>query len=79
VIRPASASARSRYVVATADVRGNGTSFGARRSFLIRLRRMTARADQVAGEEAMVSGQVGLVGCSYPGGSAMLIADTLPR
>jgi predicted acyl esterase len=67
------------YVVATADVRGKGASFGARRGFLDR----TEAHDgydliQWLAAKPWSSGKVGIVGCSYLGGSAMLVAGTLP-
>lgn len=67
------------YVVATADVRGKGASFGARRGFLDR----TEAYDgydliQWLAAKPWSSGKVGIVGCSYLGGSAMLVAGTLP-
>jgi predicted acyl esterase len=70
---------KSGYVVATADVRGKGASFGARRGFLDQ----TEAHDgydliQWLAGKPWSSGKVGLVGCSYLGGSAMLVAGTLP-
>ncbi len=67
------------YVVATADVRGKGASFGARRGFLDQ----TEAHDgydlvQWLAARPWSSGKVGIVGCSYLGGSAMLVAGTLP-
>jgi predicted acyl esterase len=70
---------KAGYVVATADVRGKGASFGARRGFLDQ----TEAHDgydliQWLARKPWSSGKVGLVGCSYLGGSAMLVAGTLP-
>ena len=67
------------YVVATADVRGKGASFGARRGFLDQ----TEAHDgydliQWLAAKPWSSGKVGIVGCSYLGGSAMLVAGSLP-
>ncbi|WP_260599002.1 CocE/NonD family hydrolase [Sphingomonas endolithica] len=70
---------KSGYVVATADVRGKGASFGARRGFLDQ----TEAHDgydliEWLAKKPWSSGKVGLTGCSYLGGSAMLVAGTLP-
>ncbi len=67
------------YVVATADVRGKGASFGARRGFLDQ----TEAHDgydiiQWLARQPYTSGTVGMTGCSYLGGSAMLVAGTRP-
>nr|WP_315381216.1 CocE/NonD family hydrolase [uncultured Sphingomonas sp.] len=67
------------YVVATADVRGKGASFGARRGFLDQ----TEARDgydivQWLAARPYATGKVGITGCSYLGGSAMLVAGTLP-
>ncbi|GGB27373.1 putative serine esterase [Sphingomonas metalli] len=67
------------YVVATADVRGKGASFGARRGFLDQ----TEARDgydivQWLAARPYTTGKVGITGCSYLGGSAMLVAGTLP-
>lgn len=67
------------YVVATADVRGKGASFGARRGFLDQTEAHDGYdlVQWLAGKP-WSSGKVGIVGCSYLGGSAMLVAGTLP-
>lgn len=70
---------RSGYVVATADVRGKGASFGARRGFLDQ----TEAHDgydliEWLARQAWANGKVGMVGCSYLGGTTMLVAGTLP-
>jgi uncharacterized protein len=67
------------YVVATADIRGKGASFGARRGFLDR----TEAADgaeivQWLAKQPYTTGKVGLIGCSYLGGSAMTVAGARP-
>jgi predicted acyl esterase len=67
------------YVVATADVRGKGASFGARRGFLDQ----TEAHDgydivQWLATRPYSTGKVGITGCSYLGGSAMLVAGALP-
>ena len=70
---------RSGYVVATADVRGKGASFGARRGFLDQ----TEAHDgydliQWLAAQPWSTGKVGITGCSYLGGSAMLVAGASP-
>ncbi|MGF7149970.1 hypothetical protein FHS96_003627 [Sphingomonas zeicaulis] len=67
------------YVVATADVRGKGASFGSRRGFLDQ----TEARDgydivQWLAAQPFTTGKVGITGCSYLGGSAMLVAGTRP-
>ena len=70
---------KSGYVVATADVRGKGASFGARRGFLDQ----TEAHDgydliEWLAHQPWANGKVGMVGCSYLGGTTMLVAGTLP-
>jgi predicted acyl esterase len=70
---------KSGYVVAVADIRGKGASFGARRGFLDQ----TEAHDgydlvQWLAARPWSSGKVGLTGCSYLGGTTMLVAGTLP-
>lgn len=70
---------RSGYVVATADIRGKGASFGARRGFLDQ----TEAHDgydiiQWLAAKPYTTGTAGMVGCSYLGGTTMLVAGTLP-
>jgi putative CocE/NonD family hydrolase len=69
----------SGYVVATADIRGKGASFGARRGFLDRTEAQDG-AEIVAwlARQPYTTGKVGLIGCSYLGGTAMLVAGTRP-
>jgi predicted acyl esterase len=67
------------YVVATADIRGKGASFGARRGFLDQ----TEARDgydlvQWLAAKPYTTGKVGIIGCSYLGGSAMLVAGAVP-
>lgn len=67
------------YVIAVADVRGKGASFGARRGFQDR----TEAHDgydlvQWLAEQPWSNGRVGLYGCSYLGGAAVHIASTQP-
>ena len=67
------------YVLAVADVRGKGASFGARRGFQDR-----GEAEdgydlvQWLAEQPWSTGQVGMYGCSYLGGSAVHVASTAP-
>ncbi|WP_260600282.1 CocE/NonD family hydrolase [Sphingomonas endolithica] len=69
----------SGYVVATADIRGKGASFGARRGFLDQTEAKDG-AEIVAwlAAQPYASGDVGLIGCSYLGGTAMLVAGARP-
>lgn len=67
------------YAVAIADVRGKGASFGARRGFLDQ----TEAHDgydliQWLARQPWSDGKVGMTGCSYLGGTTMLVAGTLP-
>ena len=67
------------YVVATADVRGKGASFGARRGFLDQTEaRDGYDVVEWLARQPYSTGKVGITGCSYLGGSAMLVAGTLP-
>lgn len=70
---------RRGYVVATADVRGKGASFGARRGFLDQ----TEARDgydlvEWLANKPWSTGKVGLAGCSYLGGTTMLVAGASP-
>jgi predicted acyl esterase len=70
---------KSGYVVATADVRGKGASFGSRRGFLDQ----TEARDgydliEWLAHQPWANGKVGMVGCSYLGGTTMLVAGALP-
>ncbi|HMB58981.1 MAG TPA: CocE/NonD family hydrolase [Xanthomonadales bacterium] len=67
------------YVVAVADVRGKGASFGHRRGFQDR----TEAQDgydiiEWLARQPWSSGKVGMTGCSYLGGSTMQVATTAP-
>jgi len=67
------------YVVATADVRGKGASFGHRRGFLDQTEAKDgAEIVQWLAHQAYTTGEVGMIGCSYLGGSAMLVAGARP-
>jgi putative CocE/NonD family hydrolase len=70
---------RAGYVVAVADVRGKGASFGHRRGFQDR----TEARDgydlvQWLAHQPYSDGKVGMVGCSYLGGAALQVATTAP-
>jgi len=69
----------SGYVIAEADIRGKGASFGARRGFQDR----TEANDgydlvQWLAQQPFSSGVVGMMGCSYLGGSTLHVASTMP-
>lgn len=70
---------RSGYVVAVADIRGKGASFGARRGFQDR----TEARDgydlvEWLARRPYATGRVGMIGCSYLGGSTFHTATTAP-
>ncbi|MBO9711703.1 CocE/NonD family hydrolase [Sphingomonas sp.] len=70
---------KAGYVVATADIRGKGASFGARRGFLDQ----TEARDgydliQWLAAQPWSNGKAGIVGCSYLGGTSMLVASARP-
>jgi uncharacterized protein len=67
------------YVLAVADIRGKGASFGARRGFQDR----TEANDgydlvQWLATQPWGSDKVGMVGCSYLGGTTVHVASTAP-
>ena len=67
------------YVLAVADIRGKGASFGARRGFQDR----TEANDgydlvQWLAAQPWGSGKVGMLGCSYLGGTTVHVASTAP-
>jgi len=67
------------YALAIADVRGKGASFGARRGFQDRTEAMDGYdLVQWLAEQPWSSGEVGMYGCSYLGGSALQVATTAP-
>ncbi len=70
---------RAGYVVAVADIRGKGASFGARRGFQDRTEAMDGH-DLVEwlADQPYTTGDVGMIGCSYLGGSVMHTASTAP-
>ncbi len=70
---------RAGYVVATADIRGKGASFGHRRGFQDR----TEARDgydlvEWLAHQAYATGKVGMMGCSYLGGTVFQTATTAP-
>lgn len=67
------------YVVAVADIRGKGASFGHRRGFQDR----TEANDgydlvEWLARQPYASGKVGMIGCSYLGGTTMHTTSTVP-
>ncbi len=67
------------YVVAVADIRGKGASFGSRRGFQDR----TEANDgydliEWLAKQKFSTGKVGMIGCSYLGGTAFQTASTAP-
>jgi putative hydrolase, CocE/NonD family len=70
---------RAGYVVAVADIRGKGASFGARRGFQDRTEAQDGHdlIQWLAGQP-FSSGKVGMIGCSYLGGSTFHTASTTP-
>jgi len=70
---------RAGYVVAVADIRGKGASFGARRGFQDRTEAQDGH-DLVEwlARQRFSTGKVGMVGCSYLGGTTMHTASTAP-
>ncbi len=67
------------YVVAVADIRGKGASFGHRRGFQDRTEAYDGY-DLVEwlAKQQFSTGKVGMVGCSYLGGSTFQTASTAP-
>jgi hypothetical protein len=70
---------RAGYVVAVADIRGKGASFGHRRGFQDRTEAQDGH-DLVEwlARQPYSSGKVGMIGCSYLGGSTFHTASTAP-
>ncbi|CCA90968.1 CocE/NonD family hydrolase [Novosphingobium sp. PP1Y] len=70
---------RAGYVVATADVRGKGASFGTRRGFQDRTEaRDSHDLIQWLSRQPYATGKVGMVGCSYLGGTTFQAAASAP-
>lgn len=70
---------RAGYVVAVADVRGKGASFGTRRGFQDRTEAQDGY-DLVEwlAQQPFSTGKVGMIGCSYLGGTTLHAASTAP-
>ena len=69
----------SGYVVAIADIRGKGASFGARRGFQDRTEAMDGHdLVQWLAAQPWGHGNIGMVGCSYLGGTTIHVASTAP-
>lgn len=70
---------RAGYVVAVADIRGKGASFGHRRGFQDRTEAMDGH-DLVEwlAHQPFSTGKVGMMGCSYLGGTTFHTASTVP-
>jgi len=67
------------YVIAEADVRGKGASFGARRGFQDRTEALDGHdLVQWLAAQPFANGVVGMMGCSYLGGSTLQVASTAP-
>ncbi len=67
------------YVVAVADIRGKGASFGARRGFQDRTEAQDGRdLIEWLARQTWSTGKVGMIGCSYLGGSTLQVATTAP-
>lgn len=71
--------ARYGYVVAVADVRGKGSSFGVRAAYADRLEGEDgADLVQWLAAQPWANGQVGMFGCSYVGGTQWATARNVP-
>jgi len=67
------------YVVAVADIRGKGASFGARRGFQDRTEALDGYdLVQWLAARPWSTGKVGMIGCSYLGGATVQVASTAP-
>lgn len=67
------------YVIAEADIRGKGASFGARRGFQDRTEAQDGHdLVQWLAAQPFSNGVVGMVGCSYLGGTTVHVASTRP-
>ncbi len=67
------------YVLAVADTRGKGASFGARRGFQDRTEAQDGHdLVQWLAAQPWSNGRVGMYGCSYLGGSSLHVATTAP-
>lgn len=70
---------RAGYVVAVADIRGKGASFGSRRGFQDRTEAYDGHdlVEWLARQD-FSTGKVGMIGCSYLGGTTFHTASTTP-
>jgi uncharacterized protein len=67
------------YVLAVADIRGKGASYGARRGFQDRTEAQDGRdLVQWLAAQPWSNGRVGMFGCSYLGGTTVHVATTAP-
>ncbi|MEP7311113.1 MAG: CocE/NonD family hydrolase [Pseudomonadota bacterium] len=67
------------YVLAIADIRGKGASFGARRGFQDRTEAQDGHdLVQWLAAQPWSAGNVGMLGCSYLGGTTVHVASTAP-
>ena len=67
------------YVVAVADIRGKGASYGARRGFQDRTEAQDGHdLIEWLARQTWSTGKVGMIGCSYLGGSTLQVATTAP-
>lgn len=67
------------YVLAVADIRGKGASFGARRGFSDRTEAQDGHdLVQWLAAQPWSNGRVGMYGCSYLGGTTVHVASTAP-
>jgi putative CocE/NonD family hydrolase len=67
------------YVLAVADIRGKGASYGARRGFQDRTEAMDGHdLVQWLAAQPWSNGRVGMYGCSYVGGTTVHVATTAP-
>jgi len=70
---------RAGYVVAVADIRGKGASFGMRRGFQDRTEANDGHdLVQWLARQPYSTGKVGMIGCSYLGGTTLHTASTAP-
>ncbi|UVO54380.1 CocE/NonD family hydrolase [Sphingomonas sp. SUN039] len=70
---------RAGYVVAVADIRGKGASFGTRRGFQDRTEALDGRdLIEWLAKQPFSTGKVGMMGCSYLGGTTFQVATTTP-
>ncbi len=69
----------SGYVVAVADIRGKGASFGSRRGFQDRTEARDGHdLIEWLARQPFSTGKVGMIGCSYLGGTTFQTATTVP-